>query len=389
MKAVPQRGLATVEDVHPHLRTWATVDEAALHLYEGLTVRVRHTVENGDLAAALISVDDYTPPLLSRVDFVRTPTGWRVNGSSTPEGQTWSPETTSYSRRVTPEVSVIVVRLGSRRKELKAEDGWVLTADRPVNPRDPIRYEILGYVTVDGQSYVGEPTVPRNDNDDSKSPDYALLTALSDAHRWVWAALRQIERFVIALHEDSPRLPGLPPTPQQQRLRWLVYSDAELLLNAANHVLTALSRVSDGPRLSDDLARKILHLRNIHEHWDEQRAAFAHRDLPKVRSGKKFAELFPEDVPWRYGFGADGHTISVLRLEDLWTELDGIDQELSTLSNAALADAGTPHIPEATSAARPFPYVDPGPRAGTVVAMATLAQSLIIGDLPSDFTAEH
>lgn len=373
-------GARTVDDVHPYLRAWPTVDEAAKHLHEGRTVRVKHAVENGYLAVAVVSVDDYTPPVLSMVGFLRTHTGWRNNGHGSASGQMWSPDMTCYSRPVTSEVAVVVVRLGPDIQELRAENGWVLAVDKTPTAQDAAGYVSLGYVTVDGQAYVGEPPSPATDYD-AVEPIY--LTALSDSRHWVWAAQQQVERFVHAFRANAPGdRTGLPPTPEQRRRGSLIYTEAEFLLNAANHVLTALSRVPNGPKLSAALTSKIKQLRNLHEHWDEQRSAFAHRDLPKRKSGKSFAEAFPDAAPWSYGWGSGGHSISVLSLEELWAELDAVDRALARLTDAALEKSGIPHMVEGDAPAQPFPYVDPGPRTGSIVAMATLAQDIIIGDLP-------
>ena len=279
-------------------------------------------------------------------------------------------------------VSAVILEVGGKRKKLVPKKGWVLATDRAAMiDRADTFYLPLGYTTIEGQEYQGEAPHPPTDR---KPVDSEFLTGLSDCRHWVWAAQRQIERFVLAFHEDAEQHPRwLPTTPAQMRHSSLTYTEAEFLLNAANHVLTSLSRMTNGPRLSEGLTFKIKHLRNLHEHWDEQRSSFAHRDSPKKLSGKSFSSMFPDAKPWTYSWGSDGHTISVLRLEDLWAELDAVDRSLAKLSDEALMGSGIPHVPEGDLLPRPFPYAESDPRPGSIVAMSTRTQNVIIGD-PSD-----
>jgi hypothetical protein len=313
------------------------------------------------------------------MEFIHTPSGWRNGGSGNAGGQSRSQETTCFSRAVTPEVAAVVIRLGSEIRKLSAINGWVLAVDRSTQAEEAAPYVCLGYVTFDGKEYIGEPPHPTTGYDPVE-PGY--LTALSDGRHWVWAAQQQVERFVRSFRSHASKSQGgLPPTPEERRRGSLVFTEAEFLLNAANHVLTALSRVPEGPTLSPGLTARVKQLRNLHEHWDEQRSAFAHPDLPKKKSGKSFAEAFPDARPWAYGWGADGHHISVLSLEELWAELDAVDQALRRLTDEALKKSGIPHIPEGDVPPRLFPHIDPGPQTGSIVAVSVLAQDIIVGDL--------
>jgi hypothetical protein len=53
--AAPMRRSRTVEDVHPYLRAWPTIEEAVRHIHEGRVVRIEHAVENDGLAVAIVS----------------------------------------------------------------------------------------------------------------------------------------------------------------------------------------------------------------------------------------------------------------------------------------------------------------------------------------------
>jgi hypothetical protein len=62
--------------------------------------------------------------------------------------------------------------------------------------------------------------------------------------------------------------------------------------------LTRCSSVLPALQISEDKYDALRLLRNLYEHWDEQRPAFQDSAKPKQRSGKEFAELFPEGRPW-------------------------------------------------------------------------------------------
>lgn len=71
-----------------------------------------------------------------------------------------------------------------------------------------------------------------------------------------------------------------------------------MLVAAAN-----LGRALDLPRASEDrpeLLEILTTMRNVLEHWDEHLPAFLSADPDRVplRSGKSFAERFPDKIPW-------------------------------------------------------------------------------------------
>lgn len=138
-----------------------------------------------------------------------------------------------------------------------------------------------------------------------------------------------------------------------------------------------LAAIDDGgPQFTEQMAKDIRQLRNLHEHWDEQKPSFAHPSLTKDQSGKDFADRHPAERPWEFKFGSGGHWISVLRLEDLWDELELIDRNLGRLSNAELAGTATPHIIEDEN--RPLRPI-PQPGADRTLARSMLRQPIRLG----------
>jgi hypothetical protein len=129
--------------------------------------------------------------------------------------------------------------------------------------------------------------------------------------------------------------------------------------------------------LSANLTTDIRLLRNLHEHWEQHKPSFAHPSLPKNKAGIGFAARHPADRPWEFKFGASGHWISVLPLEDLWDGLELIDRELAHLNNAALDGTSMPHVVE--DANRPFRPM-PQPANDRTLAKSVLSQPLLLGD---------
>jgi hypothetical protein len=171
------------------------------------------------------------------------------------------------------------------------------------------------------------------------------LQQFADALHWINAAQVQLERFATAFEESQTAL-RQPLGPGAWR-RGMYSADAHLLLVAMRHVNTALDRIDDRfevPALSDGLKTSTRLLRNILEHWDEQRDSFSTAGASKVQSGKRFADRFPDSTPWSFSFSGDaeiglriGGAFSVV---DAQRELEAIVGTLEPLWLQALTDVG-------------------------------------------------
>jgi hypothetical protein len=171
------------------------------------------------------------------------------------------------------------------------------------------------------------------------------LQNIDDALHWINAAQVQIERFSTAfqISQASSRSPLGPGAWR----RGLYSAEAHLLIVAMNHVSTALERIDDRlgvATLSEGVKTSTLLLRNILEHWDEQRDAFSNDSIPKVQSGKRYADRFPDSTPW--SFSASGDSNIGLRIGEAFNvvdarrELDAIVDTLEPLWLQALTDVG-------------------------------------------------
>lgn len=93
--------------------------------------------------------------------------------------------------------------------------------------------------------------------------------------------------------------------------------------------------------MSPEVRQSVELLRNIWEHWDEQRETF---QTEPVKSGRRFRSAFPGHSPWSYGYSSDpavGTRVGgVLHLEALAAELDALASLLQPQLEQAMHDAG-------------------------------------------------
>jgi hypothetical protein len=326
-----------------------------------------------DIAAVIIADDACEPNVTSLYKLCRQTSGWRPMGAGS-VGCSWSTASQDGSRGVaavgvatTPDVVEVRIEISGATHTVPVEAGYgVVVPDVPPST-GPLP---CTYRTADRREVIGWPPPAHTF---AKAADHARLTAIGDAQHFVWAAQLQIERYVAAIRTPTPR--QLPATATQRRLGSMVFVEAEFMFNAAAQAEKALEVVG-GPALSSKLAREVRLLRNLHEHSDEQRVTFEDPTKPRVLAGKSFAAAYPGEVPWTFGFGADGHFVSVLRIEDLWDELEDIDIELDRLWNAEIVGTSMSHVPGSEKRARrPLPVP-----AGDVLGLAALAQRVIVGD---------
>jgi hypothetical protein len=358
------------------LSSTSTPDDVALGHFGIPAAFAARTVVLADVAVVVVVVATYEPSVALICRLAHTADGWQVVGSAglgmpmtvmrpiAEEGVLCFAVSTSAA------VSEVRVKVGQEHYIIPIEGGYGALIIGGQSPE--LSWEMTSYRTADGHEVVGSPPSAHSS---MKHLDRAHLAALDDARHFVWAAQRQTERFVIAFHTDvEPRF--VPASLDDQRRSSLAFAEAEFLLIAAAQAEKALSLLG-GPNLSEDMSQDIRMLRNLHEHWEQHRESFAHPSLPKTKAGKSFANKYPADRPWAFQFGANGHYISVLRLESLWDELEAIDVELGRMRNAALAGTAIPHVVEEEN--RP-PRSMPMPAPGRTLAKSVITQSITIGN---------
>ena len=119
------------------------------------------------------------------------------------------------------------------------------------------------------------------------------------------------------------------------RARWTV--DQHLLVISANHLVTAVQGADATwlPGLPlDEVIHAIEILRDVFEHWDEQRPSFERPGARSaaVRSGKLFDERWPESGPWDWKWNTDtGLMIGPLSVPELGDWMLALEERLREL----------------------------------------------------------
>jgi hypothetical protein len=120
--------------------------------------------------------------------------------------------------------------------------------------------------------------------------------------------------------------------------------DEHILLVAGANLLRALDRGKEHlPPISfpSKTLRALDLLRNIYEHWDEQRDAFRLLTLKKTKSGKSFVEEFPDGKPWSMKYQESSVLLGgVLDLVAFQEGLDDLEAILIEHENGPRGTAG-------------------------------------------------
>jgi len=203
-------------------------------------------------------------------------------------------------------------------------------------PRTLLRYRITMEshqqsvrLTFRGVGPITRSTLP----DSTAEPRHVALT---DVLHWLWATRTQIRRFSFGLKTER----GYFPNELEQRRSFSTTSlDEHLLLVVAGQFERSVE-VAHGYfsslTISADLKIALRHLRNIYEHWEEQREAFRGSGTAKVRSGKTFEQHFPGGQPWSVDIypGRDVVVAKVVSLRSLVRELRKVEQTTFALQKS-------------------------------------------------------
>ena len=115
---------------------------------------------------------------------------------------------------------------------------------------------------------------------------------MTDALHWIWAWRVQAERLV-----ESTNAQGLGADQTERRRSYSRASlDEHLLIVVGWNLQRAIWAVSaflPDAKPAEDHSDALRLLRNLYEHWDEQRAAFVMPQAVKARSAKEFTRKFP------------------------------------------------------------------------------------------------
>lgn len=171
------------------------------------------------------------------------------------------------------------------------------------------------------------------------------FSRIAEALHWLHAAQVQARRFLVAFADQRPK--------RTQRIgasdwRLGFYStEAHLLIVTMQNLITSWDRLPDtitAPQVSDQIRTATSLLRNILEHWDEQKASFSNPAIQKERSGKLFAELFPAFSAWSFGWsnnpGQGSRIGGALHVEAALQEMANLESALTPMWRQGLHDVG-------------------------------------------------
>lgn len=155
----------------------------------------------------------------------------------------------------------------------------------------------------------------------------------NDVLHWIWSWRIQVER-----HADSTHRDGVGSTPLERRRAFSRTSyDEHMLTVVGSQLIKAIRRAEaqfEESLFDGEAAPALTLLRNIYEHWDEQRPAFADPGIPKVKSGKNFAELFPHGRPWSVTYVDNDLVLGeVVSIHSVTIELDDVESRILTLED--------------------------------------------------------
>ena len=161
-------------------------------------------------------------------------------------------------------------------------------------------------------------------------------TARADLQHRVWALRASIERYLQLQQDQIASIRVAPPrdgyTLSQQKLNSEADVHVEALLNNARHLSRALQSkhlpASIKGQSLGSLDSPIRHVRNIREHWDENRVFWSEGTTPpKGTSARWFKTNFPDKTPWSSSWSnVEGPVIGgIIRLNELLVILDQLD----------------------------------------------------------------
>lgn len=122
---------------------------------------------------------------------------------------------------------------------------------------------------------------------------------VSEALHWIWSWNVQLDRLYLSTKAEWNMNQTEISSLESEKICSRTSLDEHLLLVVGRNVLRAIDCLP--PHLADGTiptnTREALNLlRNIYEHWDEQRAAFENPGIPKTRSGKCFSKKYPNGI---------------------------------------------------------------------------------------------
>jgi hypothetical protein len=190
---------------------------------------------------------------------------------------------------------------------------------------------------------VGPITVSSLDENDP-DPHQAALT---DVAHWIWSCKLQIRRFLRSV-DSIGRSSWRSDLERRRSFSKMSYDEHMIFVAAANleRALAQASALLDGLELSEQLRERLTLLRNIYEHWNEQRDSFRQSTRPKARSGRRLQERLPRAAPWSFEWHPNGDIVlaGVVSLQNFWRELRILERSMRRLEKRQRKEHSGDHV---------------------------------------------
>ncbi len=149
---------------------------------------------------------------------------------------------------------------------------------------------------------------------------------LDELLHWIWSWHLQLKRLA-----DSTRLDGSGATDIDRRRSFSATSlDQHVLLVVGRNLIRAYEAAQ--PNLisfghTQQNTEKLVLLRNLYEHWNEQQPTFRPGGPEKKLSGKVFSNKYPTNNPWSITYASNDWLIGgVLPLNEVTLEFTALEQ---------------------------------------------------------------
>jgi len=160
--------------------------------------------------------------------------------------------------------------------------------------------------------------------------------ALTDVLHWIWSWRVQLQRLI-----SSTKVQGQCSGAIERCRSYSCASyDEHALVVVGWNLARAMKKAGElfpSIRFTENKSEVLRLLRNLYEHWDSQREPFRNPKVPKERSAKDFATLFPTGRPWSITFAQDDWLLGgVIGVNSISAEIATIETEALELETQLL-----------------------------------------------------
>lgn len=152
--------------------------------------------------------------------------------------------------------------------------------------------------------------------------------AIDEVLHWLWSTKLQVERLAESTKNEwesmgADRIENKRLCSKTSCYEHLLLVTGRNLLRAIDIAKTYYSKID----LRPETREAIKLLRDIYEHWDEQREAFQNPQVEKTRSGKIFSQCFPLGKPWAIEYSSSGARLAgALEINSFYEELKSLEE---------------------------------------------------------------